>query len=773
MSYTLGVELGTVRTTAVTNSAGRVRPCPLGHDGFTIPSYVRRDDGRIRIGEAAVLHGGVPAVQLAREATGVPGPPGPGRVVPADAHDAMELLLASVIEQVEAHAGARACEVVLAQPATLSAAPGGPYGAMVARLARDARDAHLVAAPVAALAEVHRARRLPAGPVAAVLDLANDVAEVTLVRDPGDGFEIVGRPALVPGVVGREVDGIVLHQVDAALDGAVAALDRSVDGGSPVVRRLHDACRRAAFDLLGAHEAIVEVPLPRMPARVRLTRLDLQRLITPRVHDVVGALGRVLADAGMTPGDLEAVVLVGGQARLPVVGEVVGERLRRPVVVEAAPELTVAFGTALLGTAGDPRRATPTGVSPAVATSRSSPASPAAAPVPVDAEPAALVAAEPAGRDEDRLAARTSASRDGAGGLRTDSSRPHAALPETLGPRTQPVPVVGADTRPEGPEKAPGPAPSRTGSEELDALPWMPYTGPHPLVPITGPHPGGYEHTGADRPAARSGEHSPTGPAGAAVLAAPTLLPVPLPDDRPGVVSRWPRLHTLRRSTERPAEDEDPEGRPGSVGRPRTEGVHLGRLAEPDDSEGVNRTLALGTAGLALLVVGLCAVLAMARGGEGTGPGGARSGGRGDFWPELTDPVIVSEPGASGDDATGAATTSPPAAGAAVPEAPPTPGTSRRTADGRPGGPAGAAHNGDGGTAGTHSGGAGNPGGAPPSAGPALDRPPSPLSTDAPTSTSPAPTGPAPAPATTAPPTTLAPTTTSPPAPVPVPSPAP
>lgn len=346
MTYTLAVDLGTTATAAAVLEDGGLEPCRLGETSWTVPSIVLpRDDGRMLIGEAAALHGGVAPVRLAR--TGgrplVDDPAGAGARAP---HQAMGLLLAAVVDQVTESRTGRPARLALVEPAARAGIAHRPYRRVAANAAG---EVVLVAAPRAAAALVDHRQPMAPGATVGVVDLGGEVSEAALVRRSATGFALVGEPCTGPGASGADVDTVVLEHIDAALDHAVSTLaDPGADPSG--LDRLRAACRRAKHQLLTADETVVQVSLPPITARVRLTRAELQHLVRPHVLGAMVALERTLAAAGVPADDLEAVVLVGGPARLPVAAEVAAERLGRHVVVDPAPETTAALGAALLGT---------------------------------------------------------------------------------------------------------------------------------------------------------------------------------------------------------------------------------------------------------------------------------------------------------------------------------------------------------------------------------------------------------------------------------------
>jgi hypothetical protein len=69
-------------------------------------------------------------------------------------------------------------------------------------------------------------------------------------------------------------------------------------------------------------------------------------MIRPAIGETIVALRRVLRSADVTPDDLQAVLLVGGSSRVPVVAEMVSSELGRPIAVDAHPKHGIALGAA-------------------------------------------------------------------------------------------------------------------------------------------------------------------------------------------------------------------------------------------------------------------------------------------------------------------------------------------------------------------------------------------------------------------------------------------
>lgn len=78
-----------------------------------------------------------------------------------------------------------------------------------------------------------------------------------------------------------------------------------------------------------------------------LDRGTLERLIAAPIERSLAITRNVLADAGLSPADVDGVVLVGGSTRVPLVRRRVAELFGRPALADIDPDAVVALGAAL------------------------------------------------------------------------------------------------------------------------------------------------------------------------------------------------------------------------------------------------------------------------------------------------------------------------------------------------------------------------------------------------------------------------------------------
>src|SRR5580704_13733288 len=127
-------------------------------------------------------------------------------------------------------------------------------------------------------------------------------------------------------------------------------------------RHVWNSARMAAEDakkrLTDATETDVVVDLPGHSIRKHLTRAALEDMAAPFIARTLKRCELAVTDAKLTPADINAVVLVGGSTRMPLVRQRVAEMFHKEPLCSINPDQVVALGAAvqasvLMGTQGD------------------------------------------------------------------------------------------------------------------------------------------------------------------------------------------------------------------------------------------------------------------------------------------------------------------------------------------------------------------------------------------------------------------------------------
>ena len=217
----------------------------------------------------------------------------------------------------------------------------------------------------------------------AVYDLGGGTFDAAVLVRDGAGFRLAGPPEGVEQLGGIDFDEAVFRHVLTSLGPEVADLDDTDPATATALARLRRDCVEAKEVLSFSIDTVVPVALPGITRSVRLTRGELDDMLRPAIGETVAATRRVLDSAGVEPGDLAAIVLVGGSSRIPLVSEMLSAAFGRPLALDNHPKHDVALGAAIRGTpaaqrAVPARPASAAGADRAPAANRRGPAAAAA-----------------------------------------------------------------------------------------------------------------------------------------------------------------------------------------------------------------------------------------------------------------------------------------------------------------------------------------------------------------------------------------------------------
>src|SRR5690606_34392789 len=121
------------------------------------------------------------------------------------------------------------------------------------------------------------------------------------------------------------------------------------------LQRLREAAEKAKHELSSAMETDINLPFiavgPGGPVHLQTTlrRHQLEELVEPFIQRSLDPCRRALADIRMRPADIDVVLLVGGQTRMPRVQEVVASFFGKEASRGVNPDEVVAVGAAIQG----------------------------------------------------------------------------------------------------------------------------------------------------------------------------------------------------------------------------------------------------------------------------------------------------------------------------------------------------------------------------------------------------------------------------------------
>ena len=346
--YALGIDLGTTYTAAATWRDNRVEIASLGSRGAAIPSVVLlRQDETILTGETATRRALTEPERVAREFKRRLGDPTPILLggVPYSAEALTAKLLQWVVDEVSTREGGAPHTICVCHPANW-----GPYKLdllrQAVRMSNLEQPVTFTTEPEAAAIFYAQGRPVPRGAVVAVYDLGGGTFDAAVLRKTDDGFAILGQPEGIERLGGIDFDAAVFNHVNQAIGDKLAGLDEGDSAAVAAVARLREECVQAKEALSSDTDVAIPVLLPNLSTEVRLTRAELEGMVRPVLYESIEALRRALRSAAVAPEELNAVLLVGGSSRMPLVTQLVGAELGRPVTVDAHPKHAIALGAA-------------------------------------------------------------------------------------------------------------------------------------------------------------------------------------------------------------------------------------------------------------------------------------------------------------------------------------------------------------------------------------------------------------------------------------------
>ncbi len=183
----------------------------------------------------------------------------------------------------------------------------------------------------------------------AVYDLGGGTFDVS-VLEIGDGVFEVKSTNGDTFLGGEDFD---MRLVDYLADEFKKENGIDLRGDKLALQRLKEAAEKAKIELSSASQT--EINLPFITAdqsgpkhlTMKLTRAKLEALVDDLIQRTVAPCKAALKDAGLTAGDIDEVVLVGGMTRMPKVIETVKNFFGREPHKGVNPDEVVAMGAAI------------------------------------------------------------------------------------------------------------------------------------------------------------------------------------------------------------------------------------------------------------------------------------------------------------------------------------------------------------------------------------------------------------------------------------------
>ena len=197
---------------------------------------------------------------------------------------------------------------------------------------------------VAAVSASRDHHRLPT--TVAVLDIGAESSSTTILTEVDGVHRMVGRPAVLHGWAGNEIDRRLLHHVLGWLNVDRHGFEPSDAEAASVGRSLLTQVRAAKERLSTRPATTLRPDLPGANAELRLVRSEFDEVVPGTVDAIVAMLKTSLGTHDSE--GAEAVLLIGGSVSIPLVTQVISVDVGLPVILDDDPATLAVRGAAAI-----------------------------------------------------------------------------------------------------------------------------------------------------------------------------------------------------------------------------------------------------------------------------------------------------------------------------------------------------------------------------------------------------------------------------------------
>jgi molecular chaperone DnaK len=184
-----------------------------------------------------------------------------------------------------------------------------------------------------------------------VFDFGGGTLDVTIMDFGGNVFTVASTSGDTQ-LGGTDMDNALLNYVAEDFHNQ-NGIDLRVD--KMAMQRLREGVERAKVELSTTFETTINLPFITADAGgpkhlvMPITRAKLESLVQPIIDRCREPVNRALADAGLTPQQIDKIILVGGPTRMPIVQKFVESYFGKTPERGVDPMECVAMGAAIQG----------------------------------------------------------------------------------------------------------------------------------------------------------------------------------------------------------------------------------------------------------------------------------------------------------------------------------------------------------------------------------------------------------------------------------------
>ena len=348
MAKAVGIDLGTTNSVIAVLEGGEPTVVANAEGGRTTPSVVAFKEGEVLVGEVAKRQAITNPDNTIRS---VKRHMGTSWAANADSkrYSAQEVsarILMKLKRDAEAYLGTEVTSAVVTVPAYFNDAQrqatkeaGQIAGLDVLRIVNE---------PTAA-ALAYGLDKEGTEQTILVFDLGGGTFDVSIL-EIGDGVFEVKSTSGDTALGGDDWDEAIIDWLVTAFKNE-NGVDLSAD--RMAVQRLKEAAEKAKIELSSVSETDINLPFITATSggplhlQKRLTRAEFQKMTRHLVKETEGPFRRAVQDAGVSTGDIDHVVLVGGSTRMPAIQDLVKRLTGKDLHRGVNPDEVVAAGAAL------------------------------------------------------------------------------------------------------------------------------------------------------------------------------------------------------------------------------------------------------------------------------------------------------------------------------------------------------------------------------------------------------------------------------------------
>ena len=349
MSKIIGIDLGTTNSCVSVMEGGEAKVITNPEGNRTTPSVVAFKDGEIVVGEAAKRQ----AVTNKDTVSSVKRLMGSSEKISANGktytpQEISAMILQYLKKYAEEYLGEPVTKAVITVPAYFNDAQrqatkdaGKIAGLDVERIINEPTAASLAFG----IDKTDKEQKV------LVFDLGGGTFDVSIIDMSEGTFEVLAT-AGDNHLGGDDFDNVI---VDWMADEFKKQYNIDLKADRMALQRMKEAAEKAKKDLSGTLQAHISLPFISanqsgpLHFETDLTRANFDKMTKFLVDRTVTPVKQALKDAGLSPNDLNQVLLVGGSTRIPAVQEAVKKELGKEPNKSVNPDEVVAMGAAIQG----------------------------------------------------------------------------------------------------------------------------------------------------------------------------------------------------------------------------------------------------------------------------------------------------------------------------------------------------------------------------------------------------------------------------------------